>query len=154
MRDLRINRQPIRHIRQLNRIVIARDHGGVIRRGQADIPAVRAQLEIGVQLLPRHRAIFRRGEDEQISPRRNRISRHAPLVQNRCIVSQEITIEVQIVIRGIVDFDPVGGSSIGVIDCVVVGGHELVDDRSDGHQQPHLQRLETGAQGISAAAPL
>ncbi len=132
----------------------------MIRRDQTHISAIGVELEAGVQLLPSNRAIFSRGKHQQISAGAHHRRGHSPFVRDGRIVCEKISVEVQVLIARVVNLNPIRGIVIRIKKRVMVGGHELIDDRRDRHHQALLQAFDFGAQcllghgGDSTTTPL
>src|SRR5439155_26446350 len=101
-----------------------------VRRHQRQVLAIRRELEIRVQPARRIKAIFSRGEDDQISAGVQRHGGKCPLGKVRCVVREMVTCQRD---RGgvrILNLNPIGKLNVLVGQRGPIRSHELGDNRS------------------------
>ena len=126
---LRTTIDAIGDIRDLNRIHGSefRRHGRTVRTNQGQILPFAAQLEIRVELEPRHASVLCRGKDDQVGVGVEQSGGESPFGEVVGLVGEIPSGQVHNLCAGIVDLDPVLFLAINIVEPLVVDCHELVD---------------------------
>src|SRR4029079_14487517 len=108
--------------------------------------------KVGVQLLPRHMAVFAGGEHREEAAGGNGGGRELPFRRIACVVGQIPSAQIQWRSGGVLDFNPIGMIAVLIENADSIAGEKLADHRGGCQQMPLLERSEAYApRGVKAA---
>ena len=97
--------------------------------------------------------VLPRGKYDEVAARFQIHARKRPFVQLLRVIGQTVSRQINRLVSGVVDFDPIGRVSVAVIQGALIAGHELGDHEVGRKQLSSFQRFQRESSGYGGPSP-